>query len=482
MKKILFYAFSIMFIIGLYACQPQNGPSKPDLKVSTDSVLFISVDSAVVKVSFVDGLYQGEIKELGLCYCTYDVPDYTCEKIKTSSTSLKEYDLSITHLQADQTYYVRAYAATYEGIYYGNILSFITRKIEAPKVTTLQPQSYETSVQLSAQLDDNGGDIKTRFGVCWASHAIPTIADNKVYLSISNNQTTIYYLEPDVKYYVRAFAVNAADTIYGDEIEFGLAKPIVYTYIEGAINAPFSIGSETKVAFSKGNLNYRASDNTWKFADEQYTDYCSNSKNPSSTSTDWIDMFGWGSSGYITQPYTWSSSSTYGPESDLDNTQSDWGIYNAISNGGNQAGLWYTMSYLEWGYLLSERTNAANLRGYATIDGKKGLIILPDNWKNPQSSSFDATTSSFTKNSYTVAQWKILEEAGAVFLPLNGTYYEKTFMEENTGLYWTSTYDKKSNKYCAVLKFSSSNGIETTATILRCCRMPVRLVTELIPQ
>ena len=38
---------------------------------------------------------------------------------------------------------------------------------------------------------------------------------------------------------------------------------------DGAIRAEFSVSDSTKVYFSQGNLQYRASTGTWKFADNQ---------------------------------------------------------------------------------------------------------------------------------------------------------------------------------------------------------------------
>ena len=115
----------------------------------------------------------------------------------------------------------------------------------------------------------------------------------------------------------------------------------------GAINGKFTINSSGgKVYFSKGNLQYKASTNTWQFAANQY-DYIGNANsNISSSYSGWIDLFGWGTSGYnhganCYQP--WSTSQTdsdyyaYGQYTyDLyDQTgKADWG-YNAISNGGN---------------------------------------------------------------------------------------------------------------------------------------------------
>ena len=49
--------------------------------------------------------------------------------------------------------------------------------------------------------------------------------------------------------------------------------------IEGALPGLFSVSDNKKVSFSKGNLQYQASTNTWRFAEQQYL---------------YGDLFGWG--------------------------------------------------------------------------------------------------------------------------------------------------------------------------------------------
>ena len=97
-----------------------------------------------------------------------------------------------------------------------------------------------------------------------------------------------------------------------------------YAQPTGAISGVFSVSEGNYVCFSKGNLQYQSSTNTWRFADHQYDVIGSDNHNISSTYSGWIDLFGWGTSGYnhgavCYQP--WSTSTTdadyyaYGGES-----------------------------------------------------------------------------------------------------------------------------------------------------------------------
>ena len=110
----------------------------------------------------------------------------------------------------------------------------------------------------------------------------------------------------------------------------------------GAVNGKFSISNGNQIAFSKGNLQYQASTGTWRFAANQYDAIGSDNSNISPTYTGWIDLFGWG---------TGSNPTITSTNNDDYTIFVDWGN-NAISNGGNEANLWRTLTNNEWKYLL----------------------------------------------------------------------------------------------------------------------------------
>ena len=203
----------------------------------------------------------------------------------------------------------------------------------------------------------------------------------------------------------------------------------------GAIRAEFSVSDSTKVYFSQGNLQYYPKKNIWRFAKHQYDMY-----------TNWIDLFGWGTSGYNGKnPYMTSTSySDYGDGSnDIAGTNYDWGVYNKISNGGNQAGLWRTLTKDEWNYVISNRTDARYLRGTATVNGVNGLILLPDNWTLPTGVTFTYGEGGWSQNTYSASEWSKMEANGAVFLPAAGYRFgTDVYGVGYGGDYWSSSaYD-----------------------------------------
>lgn len=213
----------------------------------------------------------------------------------------------------------------------------------------------------------------------------------------------------------------------------------------GKLNGKFSVSSTKQVSFSQGNLQYQASTNTWRFAENQYDIIGEDNKNISANYDGWIDLFGWGTSGYNGKfPYMTSTNHyEYGNEnSSITDTNYDWGINNPISNGGNKEGMWRTLTADEWKFLYQGRVNAKNLRAQATINGREGYLFLPDSWSAPSNLKIIEDPGNFTSNIYSSLEWRILEDAGAVFLPCAGNRQETTSFGFNVfGWYWSSTYN-----------------------------------------
>ncbi len=233
----------------------------------------------------------------------------------------------------------------------------------------------------------------------------------------------------------------------------------------GKLSGVFSVGEHTHIQFSQGNLQYQASTNTWRFAEHQY-DYVGNANNAiSQTNSGWIDLFGWGTSGYnhganAYQPWSTSTSSSdyyaYGNSGYnlYDQTgQADWG-YNAISNGGNTTNTWRTLtggSGGEWDYVFNTRSTTSGIRyAKAQVNGVNGVILLPDDWSASYYSLSNTNQggASYTGNVISASQWNTLEEHGAVFLPAAGGRYGTSVNSVGSdGRYWSASYNYSDYAY-----------------------------------
>ncbi len=229
--------------------------------------------------------------------------------------------------------------------------------------------------------------------------------------------------------------------------------------LDKQLNPPvFSVSETKKVYFSQGNLQYQASTGTWRFAENQYDIIGRDNANISSSYSGWIDLFGWGTSGYNDKfPYMTSTGTDYGDGSnDIAGTNYDWGVNNAISNGGNQAGLWRTLTRTEWKYLIQTRTNASSKYGVAKVNNVNGLVLLPDDWKLPNGVTFTSGTANNsgnayyeTVNKYSATEWAKMEANGAVFLPAAGRRGGTDVYDVGSfGFYWSSSAYGIDRAYC----------------------------------
>ena len=289
-------------------------------------------------------------------------------------------------------------------------------------------------------------------------------------------------------------------------IKFDFSRPVEHK---------FSVSASSSVYFSKGNLLYCPKDSVWRFALNQYdfvgdadkgtifhltpassTGYMkSNNAEINATYSGWIDLYGWGTSGFtktatdefdfrskpfffdtvrVSRLYNYYS---YGPSYNYVGTGDgniygdeqrrlyDWGQYNPILEVfiiRNKYGVeirrdstvhflstWRTLTAEEWNYLMNSRSMSnetstklwtpANL----TLDDKtyKGTLIFPDDFVfeelGVQHYTLGSSSSTATVDR---ATWDILEEAGVVFLPYTGYRIEqKIYNVESDGYYWSTS-------------------------------------------
>ncbi|MBO5987862.1 MAG: hypothetical protein J6Q03_00075 [Paludibacteraceae bacterium] len=152
----------------------------------------------------------------------------------------------------------------------------------------------------------------------------------------------------------------------------------------------FSVNANKKIIFSSGNLQHQPSTGSWRFADNQWDIFIPDNSNDSIGQ--WVGHF-------------------------ANDTSM---LNNSVGDG------WRLLTQDEWVYLRDIRENASKLISMATVQGKPGMVILPDN--------FDSTGIRFTPsvlndddkfhadmtNIYDAEEWKKMEEAGAVFFPCAG--------------------------------------------------------------
>lgn len=265
-------------------------------------------------------------------------------------------------------------------------------------------------------------------------------------VALSGTAQPFYIALPQGTYTNLTFTVNdtkVVRTVDEKALEAGKLYTLAAEY-EG--DPVFSVSETLKVYFTPANLQYIGSAETpyFKFADHQW-EYLGSSTGQ--FSTDILvdrDLFGWGTSGYNgVQPYTTAGpgqseqeGNNYPPD-DIAGTDYDWGQYNDIYNPSSgkidPKGTWRTPTASEWHYLLYTRRitvgNVAKKTYFlCTVNGSKGMIILPDNWDG---SLFQGTmfanaygivgkVDTYKFNETSTPKWSEMEAAGVAFLPAAG--------------------------------------------------------------
>lgn len=310
-------------------------------------------------------------------------------------------------------------------------------------------------------------------------------------------------------------------------VSSSLVKPVPdnVTIPQGVIPGVYSIAANNKVFFSKGNLQFNAAqgthavasggtkNGTWRFAEHQYDICGSNNQYVSSAYDGWIDLFGWGTSGFDNtaempsatnfEPFSSNtSSSNYGPETGYNlwgvGANYDWGVYNTISSAPNTT--WRTMTILEWQYLLDSGTgsrqpltsthtegNLTTNAGFTkvTINGCNGVLLFPDDFVCPihyECNRFqNATTIWNNCRQLSVLQFQQFEKRGCVFLPAaggrNATNNVINWIEDYS-LYWSTDYagNNYPNNAKGILITSNQIQIASSSTYPRAYGGSVRLV------
>ena len=426
-----------------------------------------TLTGTVVCNCFVEDEGSSSISERGVCWSTSHNPTITDNHLSNGSGT-GSYTINLTNLTEDETYYVCAYAKNNDGhIGYSNEVPFEMKKIFTVSVSA-EPNGSGTL---------HGGGRYFRGDSCTVT-AEPNTGYRFQYWANDN------MIILDSTY---TFTVTSEVSLVAHFTD----SPV------GTIGGSFTIDyNGNKVWFSQGNLQYKASTPTWRFAPHQYDIIGDGNRNISNTYNGWIDLFGWATSGYHNPNdldnvnyHPWSDSpesSGYGPSSTSGELTGnlanyDWGVNNPISNGGDQPNLWRTLSKDEWNYIIKER-NASTVNGIpnarfvnARVNDVLGVVLFPDEYTHPAgvSQPTGINDEEITNgNNYSTTEFALMQAAGTVFLPAAGKRYERTVSELDIIHYWSVSYNNKTTAY--ELKYEL-NSLKLNPRV-RCDGLSVRLV------
>lgn len=156
----------------------------------------------------------------GVCYSKTTNPTIS-DLLINSGTGTGTFTCSLTGLDENTTYYVRAYATNSVGTAYGIQKSFQTNG--GPTVTTGNVTSITShSAICSGNVTADGGSSVTSRGICWSTALNPTINSSSVTngSGLGSYSCEMTNLQNNITYYVRAWARNTNGVSYGAERTF----------------------------------------------------------------------------------------------------------------------------------------------------------------------------------------------------------------------------------------------------------------------
>ncbi len=224
---------------------------------SVDAIIYGANVTLKGEYSRID--YSDEASEVGFVYDTQSNPQNggTIVKCKTSDISLigesySDYSFyAVVNDLTKGTYYFQAYATNYKGTTYGEIRSFVVTL--PPIVMTLDPTNISgNSVTLNGRIVAEGNPAYTERGFVYSkSYNRPTVDDPDdatIKLPVSGRSkdfsANVSSLTEGVQYYVRAYAMNENEIVYGEIIPFIPSNPN-YVIIDRLMVQKIDLGSGT---------------------------------------------------------------------------------------------------------------------------------------------------------------------------------------------------------------------------------------------
>jgi Na+/melibiose symporter-like transporter len=186
----------------------------------------------------------------GVCWSTSENPSIKDDHTNDGSGK-GSFTSNIIGLIPDTAYYVRAYAISSEDTAYGNQYKFITLDtITKPAVIiTSITDITDSTATFGGNVTFDGGSKVTARGVCWSTSENPSVSDSHTAdgNGIGEFASSLKGLSPNTTYYVRAYAINSADTGYGMQFNFSTGKeimlPVVITAKMSSITDSLAQGS-----------------------------------------------------------------------------------------------------------------------------------------------------------------------------------------------------------------------------------------------
>ncbi len=191
--------------------------------VTTQSVSNVSSNSVTFNGTIVnEGLPP--YMERGFVYATTAQPTINSgNKITSAINGQATFSATVSGLNSNNNYYVRAYALNTVGVAYGNDVVFSTSGVPTLVTTSAVTNIGNNSAKFNGSINVEGSPAFTEKGFCYSKTGEPNVSSNKVIVYGSGTgayNTTVNGLEYQTTYYVKAYAIQNGQPVYGNTVQF----------------------------------------------------------------------------------------------------------------------------------------------------------------------------------------------------------------------------------------------------------------------
>jgi uncharacterized protein (TIGR02145 family) len=234
-------------IIFFIACEELD--VKRVVKIETQSYSDVTTNSATIKGAILDaGEY--EIIAYGHCWSKAGNPDINDDHSTLPVPAARgTFQSVLTGLEPNTSYTYNTYATNIKYTVYGRPFSFITgQNITLPVVTTSSPTNISvTSATVGGNVTSDGGATVTERGVYWGTSPNPETTGTKKAIGSGTGifEGSLTGLSPNTSYYIKAYAINAQGTAYGNQVSFTAGQSITSPNVTTSVPANISKTSAT---------------------------------------------------------------------------------------------------------------------------------------------------------------------------------------------------------------------------------------------
>jgi len=221
-KRNLFVLTTVIIAFILMAVSCEKEPLYEPLQIETKAVTEITKFSALAS-GVITSKGSETILAKGICYsASTNSPDLSSNHLEAINDDL-EFSILLENLDPDTKYYVRAYATNELETIYGQSVNFTTTEDPLQVETEAVTEITAFSALSSGIITNQGSETILAKGICYsATNQSPDLeADHLEVISDSLEFSILLEdLDPNTKYYVRAYTTNDSETVYGQSVNF----------------------------------------------------------------------------------------------------------------------------------------------------------------------------------------------------------------------------------------------------------------------